>query len=327
MTIVLPWIDGSPEADGHAHRAAEALRSGKLVAFATETVYGLGAVATDERAVRAIFAAKGRPSRNPLIVHLADSADVLQVAGALPDHFQQLADRFWPGPLTLVLPKHPELPDIVTGGGPTVAVRVPAHPCAQRLLQLVGLPIAAPSANRSGEISPTTADHVLRSLGGRIDFILDAGPTPVGIESTVLSLVDDPPTLLRPGHITRAQLEAVIGPIAHPAARGFAGILPSPGLSARHYSPTTRTILADGPALVAQLMIEGRKVGWLTLEKPTTSATKIELMPPDAAAYAKRLYAALHEFDAAGLDVIVVDLPPATDDWLAVRDRLRRAAL
>ena len=318
-------------ADPSLELAAEVLRRGGLVAFPTETVYGLGANALDADAVRRIFAAKGRPARNPLIVHVAEVATVAEVVAAWPEAAEQLARRFWPGPLTLVLPRNPEVADLVTAGGPTVAVRVPAHPVARRLIQLAGVPIAAPSANRSGEISPTTAEHVRRSLDGRIDLILDGGPTQVGLESTVLSLAESPPRMLRPGMITAEQIEAIVGPIQRPPDRADGGPLPSPGLLSRHYAPRTPTECVEGRGTlrVIELASAGLAVGWLTQEDTAPMASHKVIarrMPARPAEYAAQLYATLHDLDAAGLDRIVVDLPPDGGEWLAVRDRLRRAA-
>src|SRR4051794_21935732 len=217
-------------------RAAELIRAGRLVAFPTETVYGLGANALDAAAVARVFQAKGRPPTNPLIVHLDGVDQIAQVAAGWPKVAVRLAERFWPGPLTLVLPKRPEVPDVVTAGGPTVAVRVPAHPVAQALLRAAGVPVAAPSANRSTELSPTTAAHVLRGLDGRIELILDGGPTPGGIESTVVDVTASPLRLLRPGLVTPAELEAVVGPVARgepgASATGGGRPLPSPGMLA-----------------------------------------------------------------------------------------------
>jgi L-threonylcarbamoyladenylate synthase len=326
-------LSNSPEDDEPVlKKAADLIRRGGLVAFPTETVYGLGANALDKAAVNRIFVAKGRPPNNPVIVHIDRAASALLVAATWPDTAELLARKFWPGPLTLVLPKKPAVPDIVTAGASTVAIRVPAHPVALRLLQLAAVPIAAPSANRSGQLSPTTADHVAQALGGRIDMILDGGPTQVGLESTVLSLANSPPRLLRPGHITPAQIEAVIGPIlrVYPAAVDQATPLPSPGLLLRHYAPRTRTEVVEGSGRhhVLELARSGLRVGWLTLEKPSEplQGVRVSHMPAEPQSYAVRLYAALHDLDRAGLDRIVVDLPPETDDWLAVRDRLRRAA-
>jgi L-threonylcarbamoyladenylate synthase len=310
-------------------RAAALLRGGGLVAFPTETVYGLGANALDAAAVARIFAAKGRPAANPLIVHVTDATDVPRVAATWPDAARWLAERFWPGPLTLVLPRGPDVPDIVTAGGPTVAVRVPAHPVAQTLLRAAGVPVAAPSANRSTELSPTTAGHVYRGLAGRVDLILDGGPTTAGLESTVLDLSGDAPRLLRPGPIPPLELEAVVGPILRGAKAG--PTLPSPGLLPRHYAPRTplECVQGDGGPRVDELIRGGHHVGWLTWGRHETLAMPrwlVVALPGDPAGYAARLYAELHALDEAGLDVIVAELPPDTDDWLAVRDRLKRAA-
>jgi len=331
-TKVLSISSTAPEADVIA-RAARVLRSGGLVAFPTETVYGLGAVALNPTAVARIFAAKGRPGDNPLIVHVADATDAERLVGAWPDAAARLTERFWPGPLTLVLPKSRTVPDIVTAGGPTVAVRVPAHPVALALLRAIGLPIAAPSANRSTCLSPTRAEHVLRDLDGRIELVLDAGPTSGGLESTVLDLTTKPPRLLRPGLLPPAEIKAVLGTITR-VARGTAEAqepLPSPGMMARHYAPNARleTVSDDGWGRVQFLCRSGQKVGWLTF------ATRAEqslgglicmVMPRDPIAYAAQLYAVLHALDDHGVERIVAAIPPDTEEWLAVRDRLRRAA-
>jgi L-threonylcarbamoyladenylate synthase len=309
--------------------AAEVLRAGGLVAFPTETVYGLGANALDETAVARVFDAKGRPPNNPVIVHVADESDLSSVVGNWPENAQRLARRFWPGPLTLVLPRGPAIPDIVTAGGPTVAVRMPAHPVARALIRAAGVPLAAPSANRSGELSPTFAEHVARGLAGRIEMILDGGPTQVGIESTVLDLSTSPPRLLRPGHISQTEIEAIIGPIARieSANHDESAALPSPGLLAKHYAPRTPTECLGGSAgRVRELLRKGERVGWLTFEGEMDGAVAAH-MPRDPTAYAVRLYAELHRLDQTGLSRIVVEKPPETDDWLAVRDRLKRAAM
>ncbi|HKI32701.1 MAG TPA: L-threonylcarbamoyladenylate synthase [Gemmataceae bacterium] len=327
-TEVVP-IDADPPDAGAIARAAAVLRAGGLVAFPTETVYGLGASALDADAVARIFAAKGRPSNNPLIVHVADIPDVGRVAADWPGSAARLAERFWPGPLTLVLPKRPDLPDAVTAGGPTVAVRVPAHPVALALIRAAGVPIAAPSANRSGYISPTRAEHVLSGLDGRIDMVLDAGQVPGGIESTVLDLTSHPPRLLRPGLVSPAEIESIIGPVARPASRGepSASPLPSPGMLARHYAPRTPLELAeDGGARVEELRRAGLRVGWLAFGATELAGVTVVQMPCDPDGYAARLYAALHALDGAGVARIIVSRPPESDEWLAVRDRLRRAA-
>jgi L-threonylcarbamoyladenylate synthase len=312
-------------------RAAAVLRGGGLVAFPTETVYGLGANALDAVAVGRIFTAKGRPAHNPLIVHVADEAAARAVVAEWPEAAARLAALFWPGPLTLVVPKAAAVPDVVTAGGPTVAVRVPSHPVALALLRSAGVPVAAPSANRSARLSPTRAEHVQRGLAGRIDLILDGGPTAGGIESTVLDVSSTRPRLLRPGLVEPAALEAVIGPILPPpkAPTGPAP-LPAPGLLPRHYAPRTplECVEGSGRERVQELAAEGRRVGWLTFGPPEgappSRATVISL-PAEPPGYAAGLYAALHALDELGLDRIVVGLPPDTGPWLAVRDRLRRA--
>lgn len=315
---------------GSIERAAEVLRAGGLVAFPTETVYGLGANALDATAVAKIFAAKGRPAGNPLIVHTADVDSARALVADWPAEAQQLAERFWPGPLTLVLPRRPIVPDLVSAGGPTVAVRVPAHPVALALLRACRLPLAAPSANRSTRLSPTRAEHVLGGLADRIDLLLDAGPTTGGLESTVLDLTSRPPRVLRPGLVTIAQLEAVVGRIERTAPTLADGPSRSPGLMQKHYAPRTplELVAGSGRHRVAELRRQGLRVGWITLEKPPALPAESSLlsMPDDPAGYAAQLYTALHQLDGQDLDRIVLELPPATDDWLAIHDRLQRAA-
>jgi L-threonylcarbamoyladenylate synthase len=330
-TEIVTTASEPPDADIIA-RAAEVLRAGGLVAFPTETVYGLGANALDSEAVRRIFTAKGRPANNPVIVHLSEAKEAPRVAANWPTAAARLAEHFWPGPLTLVLPRRPEVPDVVTAGGPTVAVRVPAHPVAQALLRAVDLPIAAPSANRSGYLSPTRAEHVLRGLDGRIDMILDSGPVAGGIESTVLDVTTDPPRLLRPGLVSVQELERLIGPVTYDAATVASDSpLPSPGMLTRHYAPRTPLELTedDGRSRVMELRSAGVVVGWLPLT-PTEAVEQPQVltipMSLDPAAYAARIYAVLHMLDDAGVQRIVVELPPDRTEWLAVRDRLRRAA-
>ncbi|HLV79201.1 MAG TPA: L-threonylcarbamoyladenylate synthase, partial [Chthonomonadaceae bacterium] len=324
------WVDPQkPEGEAIA-RAAQMLRRGELVAFPTETVYGLGANALDAAAVARIYAVKGRPASNPLIVHVAEAGAAREIVMAWPEAAARLAARFWPGPLTLVLPKRDVIPEIVTAGGPTVAVRVPAHPVARALLIAAAVPVAAPSANRSLRLSPTQAAHVLRSLRGRIPLILDGGPATGGLESTVLDLTASPPRLLRPGLVTPADIEAVIGPIGRGAKPAEDRPLPSPGMMARHYAPRAPLEIQTGAAAsdrVRALLAQGEAVGWLTftdsdLEPPGLT---VLVMPAEPEAYAARLYAALHALDAAGVTRIVVDLPPEDENWLAARDRLRRA--
>jgi L-threonylcarbamoyladenylate synthase len=325
--IVLPVDAASPGASVIA-QAAEVLRAGGLVAFPTETVYGLGANALDGSAVARIFAAKGRPVTNPIIVHVASVDEAKKLVSAWPDIAATLAAHFWPGPLTLVLPRRAIVPDLVTAGGPTVALRVPAHPVALALLRACGLPLAAPSANASTELSPTRGEHVLRSLSDKIDLLLDAGPTSGGLESTVLDVTYTPPRLLRPGLVTRSQIEALIGPIEFADAARESTPLRSPGQMRKHYAPHTPLELAsDSRGRVEELAKEGRRVGWLTHRDEEAPATVLRiLLPDDSVSYSAQLYAAVHQLDEAGLDRIVVETPPAGADWLAVHDRLRRAS-
>lgn len=312
--------------------AAQLIRAGKLVAFPTETVYGLGANALDPEAVERIYEAKGRPHSSPIIVHVYDLEMVRRVVAEWPETAQKLAKAFWPGPLTLVLPKTVAIPDVVTAGLPTVGVRMPAHPIAWHLVRVSEVPIAAPSANRFTHVSPTTAEHVRQSLGDRVDYILDGGPCRVGIESTVLTLAEGVPRILRPGGVSRTQIEAVIGAVAYPIREtGFPGrdsvdssgaAHLSPGQHPRHYSPKTRLILVEAGTVPMQ----GRGAYLQINEPPRGVVTKVVGMPSDAEGYAAKLYLVLHALDAHGYDWIAVESPPATVEWEAVRDRLRRAA-
>jgi len=300
--------------------AAELLRDGKLVAFPTETVYGLGANALDFLAVSRIFHAKGRPETSPLIVHVATIEMARELAAEWPETAQKLAERFWPGPLTLVVRKKPVIPDIVTAGLPTVGLRMPAHPVALALLRASGIPIAAPSANRFTQLSPTTAEHVRQGLGRRVDYILDGGGCEVGIESTVVSLVGEAPSILRPGGVPRNEIEAVIGPITagpHPVE----GAHPSPGLHPQHYSPRTPLLLVSGGRVPEQ-----GKGAYLQLRSAALHNAATVNMPAEPREYAARLYATLHELDDGGYDWIAVDVPEEAPEWEGVLDRLRRAS-
>ena len=314
-----------PADPGEIERAAQFLRAGCLVAFPTETVYGLGANALDAEAVARIYAVKGRPVTSPLIVHVASIDMAQSLVANWPENANRLARRFWPGPLTLVLEKQfenrPAIPAIVTAGLPTVGLRMPAHPIALALIRAAGVPLAAPSANRFGELSPTTADHVRRSLGSDVDFILDGGPCQVGIESTVLSLTEPKPILFRPGGISRTELEAIVGPVAS-AQELQAGAHPAPGLHPRHYSPRTALYLVTNGKLPAQ----GQGIYLQHASPPNRPDIKTIQMPTAAADYAAALYEKLHEADTANVDWIAVDLPPNAPEWEAVQDRLRRAA-
>ena len=302
-------------------RAASLLRAGKLVAFPTETVYGLGANALDGAAVARIFAAKGRPQSSPLIVHVSDMEMARQVVSEWPRPAELLAQKFWPGPLTLVLKKQAAVPDLVTAGLDTVGLRMPAHPVALALIQSAQIPVAAPSANRFTQLSPTTAEHVRQGLGDRVDYVLDGGPCSVGIESTVLSLAADSPVLLRPGGISRQQIEQLIGPVIL-QTQATTEAHPSPGMYPRHYSPRTRLLLVHAGRLP-----ESGSGAYLQLgQSPGRQVHEVVLMPSDVAHYASQLYRVLHQLDARGYDWIAVDAPPETPEWEAVLDRLRRAA-
>lgn len=294
-------------------RAAEILRRGGLVAFPTETVYGLGANALDPAAVARIYEVKQRPFASPLIVHVADEAMARAITAEWPDIAQKLAKTFWPGPLTLVLKKAEAIPDVVTAGLPSVGIRMPSHPVAHALICRAQTPVAAPSANRFSEISPTTAEHVRRSLGDRVDLILDGGPTQVGIESTVASLVRIPPAVLRPGMISQQDLEAATGitwdremDVPHVIAESRG--LESPGLHARHYAPRTPFYVLDPGT------------------NPPVGRGRVLAMPTDPTRYANQLYAVLHQADGEGWDWIAVIRPPNEPEWIGILDRLRRAS-
>ena len=304
--------------------AAERLRHGGLVAFPTETVYGLGADACNDRAVAAIFAAKGRPSFNPLIVHVARQSEA-EALGAFNDKARRLVGAFWPGPLTLVLPRLPGCPVslLASAGLDTLALRMPNHPVAQALLTACGLALAAPSANRSGEVSPTTAAHVAQSLGTTAALILDGGATPVGLESTVLDLSVEPPVLLRPGFVTAAQIETVIGPIRHGDASADGGTAPrpSPGMLTRHYAPHTPLRLAARSAGAGEALLA------FGPNPPPGAAKTLNLSPRgDLTEAAANLFAMLRQLDAEGFAAIAVMAIPQDGLGAAINDRLRRAA-
>lgn len=298
-------VEPTPE---NIARAAEALRSGQLVGMPTETVYGLAANALDADAVRATFAAKGRPADNPLIVHLAAFEDVPLVALEVPEVAHLLAAEFWPGPLTMVLPKRPEVPDVTTGGLDSVAVRMPAHPVARELIRVSGVPVSAPSANPFMALSPTRASDVDPSILERVALVLDGGPCEVGLESTVVD-VRDGVRLLRPGHVSREVLEGILGV---PIEVGPGKERRSPGLYPRHYAPGTTV------RLVASLQgAPGIRLG------DFAEAGQIAL-PEDPFAYGSGLYAALKDLDRRGLSEILIESPPTTSEWEAIWDRLRR---
>ena len=315
-------------------RAAELLRAGQLVALPTETVYGLAANAWNEEAVRRIFEAKGRPPENPIIVHVASLELARRCVSAWPPVADQLAAAFWPGPLTLVLPRSEEIPPLVTAGGATVGVRWPKHPLIQAVIQACGFPLAAPSANRSNRLSPSTAEHVRKDLGSTIALIIDGGPCDVGIESSVLDLASAPPRLLRPGLISAESLQAILGKVEVGGSGGPSLIARSPGQQPRHYSPKARLILLqwrDDADLAAQISAFGLardKIHIITRRPipPGVQFARIAYIPPDAKIWARKLYAELHRSDDAGAELIIVEAPPPEEQWRAIADRLHRAA-
>lgn len=322
-----------PEAEAIA-LAVETLRAGGLVAIPTETVYGLAARAFDEAAVQRIFAAKGRPTSHPLIVHVLDIDGARRVAAELPAIAERAAARFFPGPLTLVVPRAASLSPIVAGGGASVAVRAPRHPVARALIAALGEPLVAPSANRYQSISPTLAEHVVASLGDRVDLVLDAGPCEHGIESTVVDVTTEPPRLLRPGALSVEALREVMPDLV--VQEGLvegAGVHASPGLDARHYAPRAHVELVGGQAAAMQraasLAESGKHVG-LVLRAPlrgdlhADANISIQILGATPDAFGAELFAALHVADEFA-SVIVVEDVPSGDAWLAIRDRLRRA--
>jgi L-threonylcarbamoyladenylate synthase len=323
----------TPQAAAEAvQRAASALRSGQVVALPTETVYGLAANALDPAAVARIFEVKGRPSHNPIIVHIASLEMARQCVAHWPVLAGKLAHSFWPGPLTMVLPRAKQIPDIVTAGGETVGVRWPSHPLMQAVIQACGFPLAAPSANLSNQLSPTNAAHVASQLGGRIPLIVDGGQCQVGLESTVLDLSVSPPRLLRPGMIHAEALLAVTGKLATGAAGDH--VLKSPGMLRKHYSPRARLVVwnwADEQELTRQLARCGLPLDLCHVVSHTripsgTGIGRVAVVPHDPEAFARALYAELHECDRLGARLIVVEAPPAAGEWQAITDRLSRAA-
>jgi L-threonylcarbamoyladenylate synthase len=324
-------------------QAAAILRRGGLVALPTETVYGLGANALDENAVRAIFAAKQRPAWDPVIVHISDKSMLENLVENVPDSAWKLINAFWPGPLTLLLPRTRAVPDVVTAGRPLVGVRMPSHPVAIELIRRAGVPVAAPSANVFGHISPTTAAHVLHDLDGRIDAVLDAGPTAHGVESTVLDPCQSPIIIYRPGAVTRAQISETAGLAEifnsggelHEAPRQA---LPSPGVGLRHYAPRARLVLVEGsPAEIAPRLAEaanGKPIATLGIMLPADSALPEGLAAAKVFSWgrwsaprelARDLYAGLRELDSLGCTTILCPLPPAEGIGAAIRDRLMKA--
>ena len=314
-------------------RAVAVLEAGGLVGLPTETVYGLAADAANPAAVARMFAAKGRPVDHPVIVHLADAAEVADWAADVPDAAHRLAAAVWPGPLTLILKRAPHVLDVVTGGQDTVGLRVPSHPVAHAVLAAFaqarrGRPagIAAPSANKFGRVSPTTAQHVRDEFGAAVDLVLDGGPCEVGIESTIVDCSGASPRVLRPGQITREQIEEILGMAL--GAVAAAAPLPrfSGGLEA-HYAPRTRTVLLTGAEMAPELgRRAGERIALLSFMAPPVPVARHIAAPLQAPAFAQALYADLRALDAAQCDVILVERPPADPAWEGINDRLRRAA-
>jgi len=306
--------------NSEVRRAAEILRAGGLVAFPTETVYGLGADASNAEAVARLYAAKGRPAEHPVIVHFADAAAAFTWAREVPEAARELAAKFWPGPLTLVLKRSAKARDFVTGGQDSVGVRVPSHPVAQELLRAFGNGVAAPSANRFGNVSATTAAHVREEL--KVDVVLDGGASEVGIESTIVDLTSGV-VLLRPGRISRGEIEKQLNvkvTNSNPSSPRHSG-----GLE-RHYAPATPTVLVPPHQLDGEIARRGAAVAVLAFSRPDERVDYWIRMPREPQAYAQKLYAALRELDAAGCATILVESPPETTEWTAVSDRLSRAA-
>jgi L-threonylcarbamoyladenylate synthase len=315
-------------------RAVELLRAGQVVALPTETVYGLAANALDAAAVARIFEIKGRPAGNPIIVHVASLEMAGRCAAHWPPAAASLARAFWPGPLTLVLPRAPAVPAVVAAGGGTVGLRWPSHPFIQAVIRRCGFPLAAPSANLSSRLSPTLAEHVLKDLGGRIPLIVDGGPSQVGIESTVLDLSVEPPRVLRPGMVHEEALLAVAGGLAAGEGTAESGPLKSPGLLRRHYSPRAKLAVfgweneAQLLARCAQFGVDRAKIHVIAHDHIPSGRGLggVSAMPHDAEAYARALYAELHRCDEAGAELIVAEALPQTGEWRALADRLKRAS-
>jgi L-threonylcarbamoyladenylate synthase len=331
----------SAEARDALERGGQILRAGGLVALPTETVYGLGANALDAAAVARIFAAKRRPAWDPVIVHIADAAMLEGLVEEVPETARRLMKAFWPGPLTLLLRRRASIPDVVTAGRPLVGIRMPAHPVALELIRRAGVPVAAPSANTFGRTSPTTAEHVLEDLDGRIDAVLDAGPTEHGVESTVLDPGQDPMVIYRPGAVTAAQIRAVAGAVevfrgAGPLTETPREALPSPGVGLRHYAPKARLVLVEAPLAELGARLAEAALGW-TGERVGVMLPAEVALPAEAAEVwawgrwsapeemARDLYAGLRALDARGCSVILCPLPPAEGIGAAIRDRLKKA--
>lgn len=315
-------------------QAAKLLRQGRLVAFPTETVYGLGADASNAEAIKQIFAVKGRPTTHPLIVHIGDADQIKDWAQKIPDNAKKLASHFWPGPLTLILNKKNSVPSEVTGGQNTIALRMPDHPVALALLNKFEGGIAAPSANIYCRISPTHASHVEEELGDTIDMILDGGACRVGVESTIIDLTGPVPKLLRPGHISKVEIEAVLDSelqIVTTSATGNKSTeTMAPGMMPVHYAPTTRAALCEHdklPQILNNLRLQNKRVGLLSYQfnPPENRLMHMLCMPEQAESYAQILYTCLRELDNRELDIILIEQTPDTEAWRAINDRIKKA--
>jgi L-threonylcarbamoyladenylate synthase len=303
-------------------KAVEILRAGGLVAFPTETVYGLGADASNAAAVARLYAAKGRPADHPVIIHFSSAEKALEWARDIPEAARKLAAKFWPGPLTMILRRSDRAKDFVTGGQDSVGLRVPSHPVAQALLRAFGGGVAAPSANEFGRISATTAQHVRGDLAGKVDLVLEGGPSEIGIESTIVDLTSGV-VLLRPGRISRDEIEKQLN--VKVTSPDSSSPRHSGGLE-RHYAPKTPALLVPPHELDAEIARRGARVAVLAFSKPDERVDFWIRMPREPQAYARRLYAALRELDSAGCETILIETPPETPPWTAVRDRLSRVA-
>ncbi len=314
-------------------RAVALLRAGDVVALPTETVYGLAANALDPRAVERIYQVKGRPTHNPIIVHVASVQMARRCVAAWPALAGRLAKAFWPGPLTLVLPRARKIPGVITAGGPTVGVRWPSHPFIQAVIRQCGFPLAAPSANPANRVSPTTAEHVRKYLGDRIRLIVDGGPAQIGIESTVLDVSVAPPRLLRPGMIHERALLAVTGRLAVGASEN-SEVLRSPGLLKKHYAPRAKLVVwrwkneAELRARSAACGVRSSKIHLIAHTRIPAGEGwgRVSVIPHDAVAFARAIYAELHQGDEAGAELIAVEALPDAPEWKAIADRLHRAA-
>jgi L-threonylcarbamoyladenylate synthase len=332
-TRVLSVDRGAPLARD-IEEAVAVLRAGGLVGLPTETVYGLAARALDPRAVARVFEAKGRPTSHPLIAHVLGESQARALALVWPAQASRLAEAFWPGPLTLVVDRAPVVPDLVAGGAPSLAVRAPSHPVARAVIEALGEPVAAPSANRYQGVSPTEASHVRKELSGWVDLILDAGPCDAGIESTVVDVRGEPARVLRPGAVSMVALRRVV-PTVEAGAAKLRGeeTRSSPGMQERHYAPRARLVLGgtaeQSATMASDLARGGESVGLLVRAAPVHALPEgvlLRLLPGDPEGYARDLYGALHRLDDSGVSVIVVERVPGDEAWWAVADRLERGA-